>query len=142
MRYLITAFLTFSLSLKFYYSDIFTEVEIFYWKHFKFIYLFFLFYYFFFFDVFLKDKALQPKSDCFFTNLAVNKDIKWKRKFCRQSFSKYFETVWCFTKFSFHYKWNYAGLLILKMLWTSSLTSCWTTEDLGSYKIIIFDESA
>ena len=34
-----------------------------------------------------------------------------------QSFS-YFETLWCFTKFSFHQKWNDAGLLLINMVYT------------------------
>ena len=30
-----------------------------------------------------------------------------------QSFSKYFETLWCFIKFSVHHKWNDAQLLLI-----------------------------
>ena len=40
-----------------------------------------------------------------------------------QSFSWYFETFWCFTKFSFHQKWNNAPLLLINMVYMS----CWTT---------------
>ena len=39
----------------------------------------------------------------------------------------YFETFWCFTKFSFHYKWNDARLLLTSMVNTCCLTSCRTT---------------
>ena len=34
----------------------------------------------------------------------------------RWSFSKYFETFCCFTKFSFHHKWNDARLLLINEL--------------------------
>ena len=45
--------------------------------------------------------------------------------FCRileklQSFS-YFETLWCFTKFSFHHKWNDARLLLINMVYIQSM---------------------
>ena len=56
----------------------------------------------------------------FLTNLAVNQGIKWKGKFCRQSFSLHFETIWSLTKFSFDHKWNDARLLLINMLYTSS----------------------
>ena len=51
-----------------------------------------------------------------------------------QSFSKYFETFWCSTKFSFHHKWNDARLLI-NMAYTRCLTTCRTTWYLASYEI-------
>ena len=35
--------------------------------------------------------------------------------------SKYFENLWCFTKFSFHHKWNEAWLLVINWyVWVSS----------------------
>ena len=37
--------------------------------------------------------------------------MKSKRKFCRQSCSKNFDTFWWLSKFSFHHKWNDAWLL-------------------------------
>ena len=56
----------------------------------------------------------------------LNQLFHW---FCtkRQSFLKYFETFWCFTKFVFHCKWNDAQLLIMNMVYTSCLTSSQTT---------------
>ena len=42
-------------------------------------------------------------------------------------FAQYFETFWCFTKFSFHHKRNNAWLLQINMVYTSYLTSCQTT---------------
>ena len=64
----------------------------------------------------------------FLTIGAVNKDIKSKRKLFGQSFSYYFETFWCFTKFSFHHKWNDARLLLINIVYTI----CLTNWDLGS----------
>ena len=46
-------------------------------------------------------------------NKAVIKDMKSKRKFCRQLFSKYLETFWWFSNFFFHHKWNEAWLLVV-----------------------------
>ena len=63
------------------------------------------------------------------------------RMICLQLFSKYIETFWCFTKFSFDYKWNDAGLLLTNTVYPSCLTSCRTTEDLGSYEIEKYQES-
>ena len=60
------------------------------------------------------------------TTEAVNKNIKSKRKFCRQSQTKYFKTFLYFTKFSFHKKRNEAWLLVIKMVYTSCLASCRT----------------
>ena len=48
-----------------------------------------------------------------------------------QSFPWYFETFWCFMKFSFHHKWNDARLLLMSMVYTSCLTTCRTTQELG-----------
>ena len=48
---------------------------------------------------------------------------------------KYVETFWCLSRFSFHYKWNKAWLLVINMVYTSCLTSCRTTWDLGFYEI-------
>ena len=45
-----------------------------------------------------------------------------------QSFSQYFETSWCFTKFSFHRKWNDARLLLINMVYEIRLTICRTTS--------------
>ena len=42
-------------------------------------------------------------------------------------FHKYFETLWCFTKFSFDHKRNDARLLLINMVYKSCLTSCQTT---------------
>ena len=46
--------------------------------------------------------------------------FRWRSNTKLQSFSKYFETYWCFTKVSFHYtkvffhhKWNDARLLLI-----------------------------
>ena len=36
-----------------------------------------------------------------------------------QSFSKYFETFRCFTKFSFHHKWHDGQLLLINMVYTT-----------------------
>ena len=36
-----------------------------------------------------------------------------------QSVSQYFETFQCFTKFSFHHKWNEGRLLLINMVYTS-----------------------
>ena len=47
-----------------------------------------------------------------------------------QSVSYYFETCQCFTKSSFHHKLNDVRLLLMKMVYTSCLTSCPKTEDL------------
>ena len=47
-----------------------------------------------------------------------------------QSFSEYFETFWCFTKFSFHQKWDDMRLLLKNMVYMSCLTSWRTTLDL------------
>ena len=44
-----------------------------------------------------------------------------------QWFSQYFETLWCFNKFSFHQKWNDARLIFVNIVYPSCLTSCWTT---------------
>ena len=48
-----------------------------------------------------------------------------------QSVSWFFETFRCFTKFSFHHKWNNGRLLLISMVYTSCLTSCRTTSPLG-----------
>ena len=40
------------------------------------------------------------------TSLVVNKCIKYEEKFSGESASEYYDTLWCFTKFSFHHKWN------------------------------------
>ena len=42
------------------------------------------------------------------------------------------ETFWFLTKFSFEEKWNEAWLLVINMVYTSCLASCWTTWDLRS----------
>ena len=47
-----------------------------------------------------------------------------------QTFSKYFEAFWCFTKF--YHKWNDARLLLIKMVYRSFLTSCRMTKDVAS----------
>ena len=44
----------------------------------------------------------------------------------RSTFS-YFEILWCFKKFSFHHMWNDARLLLINMVYTSSITSRRTT---------------
>ena len=44
-----------------------------------------------------------------------------------QSFSYYFETFWCFAKFSFNHKWNDARLLLINMVYKSCLMSYRTT---------------
>ena len=49
-------------------------------------------------------------------------------KIGRQAVSKYFETFRCFTKFSFHHKWNDGRLLLKNMACRSCLTSCQTTK--------------
>ena len=49
------------------------------------------------------------------------KDIKRKKTFCRKSFSKSFE-MFCWNR-----KWNEAQLLVMKVVYTSFLTSCWTS---------------
>ena len=36
-------------------------------------------------------------------------------------------TFWCSAKFFFHHKWNEVQLLVLNVVYTSCLTSCWTT---------------
>ena len=41
--------------------------------------------------------------------------------------SQYFETFWCFTKFSSRHKWNDVRFLLVTMTCTSCLTSCKTT---------------
>ena len=38
----------------------------------------------------------------------------------------YFETFWCFNKFSFHHKWNDGQLLLINMVYTSCLMSSQT----------------
>ena len=56
------------------------------------------------------------------------KEIKKKAKEgYLQSFSLYFETFRCFTKFFFRSKRNDAQLLLINMVYTSCLTSCRTT---------------
>ena len=67
-----------------YFPDLFTEVQIWHWKPFKFGQGRFS----------RKIKQIPSKIWLFLTGKAVNKDIKIKRKFCRQSCSKYFETFW------------------------------------------------
>ena len=62
------------------------------------------------------------------TNLAVHKNIKKNPKILQTiSILRYFETFWCFTKFSFHHKRNDVRLLLKNMVYTSCLTSCRTT---------------
>ena len=50
-------------------------------------------------------------------------------RFYSFSFSSIFIFIvlifWCFTKFSFHHKWNEAPLLVINMVYTGCLTSCW-----------------
>ena len=46
---------------------------------------------------------------------------------CQCLESKYFETFWCSTKFSFYCKWNEVLLLVINMVYTNCLTSCQTT---------------
>ena len=49
-------------------------------------------------------------------------------RFYSFSFSSIFIFIvlifWCFTKFSFHHKWNEAPLLVINMVYTGCLTSC------------------
>ena len=59
----------------------------------------------------------------FITNSAVNKNIKNKKKCCRQWLKQYVETFWCFTKFSFLYKTRDVQLLIKNMVYMSCLMS-------------------
>ena len=68
------------------------------------------------------------------TNLVVNKKIKRKGTFCRQSVLKYFEPFGCFTKFSFHHKWNDERMLLINMVYASYLTTSRTISDLGSWE--------
>ena len=77
-----------------YLSDLFTAVQIWYWRPFKFGLG----------RVFGKKNVFPAKLWLFLTSAFVNKDIKSKRTFCRQSWSYYFETFWCLTEFSFHQK--------------------------------------
>ena len=44
-----------------------------------------------------------------------------------QPLSEYFETFWCFHKFSFHHKWNYAQLSLINVVYMNCLTSCGMT---------------
>ena len=37
----------------------------------------------------------------------------------------------CLTKFLCHHKWNESWLLVINMVYTSCLTCCQTTKDLG-----------
>ena len=52
-------------------------------------------------------------------------------RFYSFSFSSIFIFIvlifWCFTKFSFHQKWNEAPLLVINMVYTGCLTSCRTS---------------
>ena len=52
-------------------------------------------------------------------------------RFYSFSFSSIFIFIvlifWCFTKFSFHHKWNEAPLLVINMVYTGCLTSCRTS---------------
>ena len=46
---------------------------------------------------------------------------------CQCLDSKYFETFWCSTKFSFYCKWSEVLLLVINMVYTNCLTTCQTT---------------
>ena len=50
---------------------------------------------------------------------------------CLESFLYYFETFWYFTNFSFNHNWNEAQLLVINMVYTRFLASCWTTYPVG-----------
>ena len=65
--------------------------------------------------------------EIFKKNIGKWKPVKCNCKLCLQSFSKYFEALWCFTKFSFHHKSNDARLLLINMVYMSCLMSCRTT---------------
>ena len=61
---------------------------------------------------------------------------RWERTHfgCRLSTTMdiIFKTLWYFTKFSFHLKWNETSLLVINIADTSCLTICDTTEELRS----------
>ena len=65
-----------------------------------------------------------------------NKAIKYKIKFCRQSWSYYFANFWRFTIFFFffHHKWNEAWLFVINMVYTS----CRTTSPLEFFTWKLF----
>ena len=81
-----------------------------------------------------------------------NKAIKYKIKFCRQSWSYYFANFWCFTIFFFfffffflqffffffffffHHKWNEAWLFVINTVYTS----CRTTSPLEFFTWKLF----
>ena len=73
------------------------------------------------------------ESSCSHINTTVFNNwlkTKIKIKICRQWFSLYIETFWCFTKFSFHHNWNAARLLLISPVYTSWLTSFQTNGKL------------
>ena len=90
-------------------------VQVLYWKTFKFGLGHF----------FRKKKEILAKIWLFSAIGTVNEDIKSKGKFCRPSWSKV--TSWYFIKYSFHYKWSKAWLLVMYKTYASCLTSCQTT---------------
>ena len=81
-------------------------------------------------------------SFCFFFHAVTSgfqqflNDLTWNSKKSSYSLSywlwvlqpvSYFETFRCFTKLSIHHKWNDVRFLLINMVCTSCLTSCWTT---------------
>ena len=78
---------------------------------------------------------LEFDIERFFSNLVVNKRIKGKRKFSRQSVSQSFETFLCFKSFYFHHKWNDGRLLLINIVYTSCLWSCLTRCQMTRFRI-------
>ena len=63
-----------------------------------------------------------------YTEQLPSKSFSWNKvSYYLQSVSQYFDTLRCFTKLSFHDKWNDGQLLRINMVYTSCLTSCRTT---------------
>ena len=89
-------------ALKIYNGHLYANLKNYFWRRFH------LFFY--------------PKRKCF-----VFKIFKFLCFWILQTFSQYFETFMRFTKFTFHHKWNHPKLLLMKMVYKSSLTSCQTT---------------
>ena len=65
--------------------------------------------------IFRKIKKILAYIWLVLTNLDVTRDLQSKKKLYIQSFSKSFETFWCFTEFYFHHKWNSTRMLLTNM---------------------------
>ena len=84
---------------------------------------------------FFRKETVNSKISLFLTIEAFNKNKKSKSKFCRQSLIQFFETCLCFTKVLFNNNGNEGWVLVINMVNTIRLISCWLgSQELSKYQ--------